>query len=174
VSKWHFFMCHIVVACRKSEKYKNTIFSQSEYFIFYKYLTLLQVVSVLMFSWQNLVSLLIKDNADQQVPYTFKRCLEADVVRYIQQNFRADKTLPWKVCCCNTTGNLLAGRCVDPEFWKMLENSSGEQFKCFIEVSFGTFGHCNWYIDLCSPSTIAYWVRKSRPDQKPGLEGPVR
>ncbi|CAB3992343.1 Hypothetical predicted protein [Paramuricea clavata] len=83
--------------------------------------------------YKNLVSLLIKDNADQQVPYTFKRCLEADVVRYIQQNFRADKTLPWKVCCCNTTGNLLAGRCVDPEFWKMLENSSGEQFKCFIE-----------------------------------------
>ena len=87
-------------------------------------------------SRQNLVSLLIKDNAEQQVPYTFKRCLEADVVRYIQQNFRADKTLPWKVCCCNTTGNLLAGRCVDPEFWKMLENSSGEQFKCFIDVSF--------------------------------------
>ena len=88
------------------------------------------------FSSQNLVPLLIKDNAEQQVPYTFKRCLEADVVRHIQQNFRADKTLPWKVCCCNTTGNLLAGRCVDPEFWKMLENSTAEQFKCFIDVSF--------------------------------------
>ncbi|XP_028392786.1 integrator complex subunit 8-like isoform X5 [Dendronephthya gigantea] len=84
--------------------------------------------------YKNLVFLLIQDNAKQQVPYTFKRYLEADVVRYIQQNFRADKTLPWKVCCCNTTGNLLAGRCVDPEFWKMLENSTGEQFKCFIEL----------------------------------------
>lgn len=84
------------------------------------------------------MELLVKDNVRQEVPYTYRKGLEADVVRFMQrgkQNFGLTNTLEWKVCCCNIIGSFLAGRCVDPESWTKLEMSSRDQFECFLKVS---------------------------------------
>lgn len=88
--------------------------------------------------FQNLVPLLIKDNTQQEVPYTYRKSLEADVVQLMQQgksNTKVHNMLAWEVCCCNIIGSFLAGRCVDPESWRKLEMSTKDQFGCFIKVS---------------------------------------
>lgn len=88
-------------------------------------------------SYKHLVQLLIKDNAQQEVPYTYRKSLEADVVRLMQQgksNIQVHNSLAWQVCCCNIVGSLLAGRCVDPESWKKLETSTKDQFACFVKL----------------------------------------
>lgn len=95
-------------------------------------------------NYENLVPLLIKDNTQQEVPYTYRKSLEADVVQLMQQgksNTKVHNMLAWEVCCCNIIGSFLAGRCVDPESWRKLEMSTKDQFGCFIKLCTESVAH---------------------------------
>ena len=77
----------------------------------------------------------MKDNVVQEVPTTYRKSLEYDVLRVARQSTgNTNNNLPWRVCCCNLVDNILEGRCVEPDTWTNLENSTKEQFEYFIKV----------------------------------------